>query len=482
MASFRVIVVCFWNGSIRSSSNNVKYVGGRRKLFACNSNMDLNEFKHLICSKIGFDTTRSIVNVSFKYNMSGDLLAFPVEDEEAIYAMWECSKFTSIPSLELYVEEVPIGNQDVNVVETNAFLNVTSSAPSHTPSATQETQNPIMPSSSSPFNEPNQLQIQVSNDDTFNLEDTNEPWGDVNSESNEFVEAPSEDDVGVDEEALANDMSLGNIPTIIAPTPYALVPPIDEHVEDNSWRSWDCDTTYTDERKFQKVMMFDNKDALLDAVRLYHIRRNVEYRTETLNQTVLTLKCKRGCAWRLRARKSSYSPSWEIVTYKGKHEGCVLNTENVSARYIHLTYSVINNLIRNCVAEDPSIKVSVVRQMVKDQFGVDVTYKRAWYAKQQGLLSIYGTWEDSYPLLPRFLKALHVSNPGTVVEWFFKEDNDVGVYVYPSIRTFQRVFWAFKPSIEEFKYCKPLIAIDGTHLYGKYRHTLLTAIAQDGNK
>ena len=75
--------------------------------------------------------------------------------------------------------------------------------------------------------------------------------------------------------------------------------------------------------------MFDNKDALLDVVRLYHIRRNVEYRTETSNQTVLTLKCKRGCAFRLRARKSSYSPSWEIVTYKGKYGGCVLSTENV---------------------------------------------------------------------------------------------------------------------------------------------------------
>ncbi|XP_057542519.1 uncharacterized protein LOC130820962 [Amaranthus tricolor] len=120
--------------------------------------------------------------------------------------------------------------------------------------------------------------------------------------------------------------------------------------------------------------------------------------------------------------------------------------------------------------------------MVKDQFGVKVTYKRAWCAKQQALLSIYGTWEDSYPLLPRFLKALQISNPGTVVEWFFKEDNDAGVYVRPSIRTFQHVFWAFQPSIEGFKYCKPVNAIDGTHFYGKYRHTLLTAIAQDGNK
>ena len=219
MASFRVTVVCFWNGSIRSSSSNVKYVGGRRKLFACNSNMDLNEFKHLICSKIGIDTTRSTVNVSFKYNMSGQLLALPVEDEEATDAMWEYLRSSSIPSLELYVEEVPLENRNVNVVATNAVLNVTSSTSSPAPFSTQETLNPILPSFSSPSNEPNQLELelQLSNDDTINLEDTNEPWNDVNSESNEIIEAPSEDDVGVDEEALANDMPLGNIPTIVIP-------------------------------------------------------------------------------------------------------------------------------------------------------------------------------------------------------------------------------------------------------------------------
>ena len=98
------------------------------------------------------------------------------------------------------------------------------------------------------------------------------------------------------------------------------------------------------------------------------------------------------------------------------------------------------------------------------------------------MLSIYGTWEGSYSLLPRFLEALQHSNPGLVLEWYFKEDNDTGVYVRPNIRTFQRVFWAFKPCIEGFNHCKPLIAIDGTHLHGKYHHTLLTAIAQDGDK
>ena len=82
-------------------------------------------------------------------------------------------------------------------------------------------------------------------------------WDDGN-ESNEFVEASSEGDVGVDEKALAKGMTLDNIPTTVAATPYVLVPPLNEHVEDNSWTSWACDTTYNDEGEFQKGMTFDN--------------------------------------------------------------------------------------------------------------------------------------------------------------------------------------------------------------------------------
>ncbi|XP_072072106.1 uncharacterized protein [Arachis hypogaea] len=46
---------------------------------------------------------------------------------------------------------------------------------------------------------------------------------------------------------------------------------------------------------------------------------------------------------------------------------------------------------------------------------------------------------------------------------------------------FYRILLMFSPCVETFKYCKLLISIDGTHLYGKYGVTLLMAITQDGN-
>ena len=38
------------------------------------------------------------------------------------------------------------------------------------------------------------------------------------------------------------------------------------------------------------------------------------------------------------------------------------------------------------------------------------------------------------------------------------------------------MFWSFKPSIEGFEHCCLVLSIDGTHLYGKYKGTLLIAM------
>ena len=52
--------------------------------------------------------------------------------------------------------------------------------------------------------------------------------------------------------------------------------------------------------------------------------------------------------------------------------------------------------------------------------------------------------------------------------------------IVPDKRMFKRVVWSFGPCIKGFAYCKPIVQVDGTCLYGKYTDTLLIATAQDG--
>ena len=76
--------------------------------------------------------------------------------------------------------------------------------------------------------------------------------------------------------------------------------------------------------------------------------------------------------------------------------------------------------------------------------------------------------------MPWFLTALSDVDPDTVTT--LKCDPRV-------LRTciFNSAFWAFGPCIRGFRHCRPVISIDATHLYGKYKGKLFIAMATDGN-
>ncbi|KAL0378651.1 UNVERIFIED_CONTAM: hypothetical protein Sradi_3170600 [Sesamum radiatum] len=128
------------------------------------------------------------------------------------------------------------------------------------------------------------------------------------------------------------------------------------------------------------------------------------------------------------------------------------------------------------VRQDPTYNIKYVQQNVKDSFGFDISYHKAWHALKAAGEEVYRTWESSVQKLPKFMVALQKSNPGTVVEWLHL-DTDI-----PDLKKLNYVFWAFRPCIERFRYCSNLISIDRTHLYTMYKHKLLVAIILDANQ
>ena len=131
------------------------------------------------------------------------------------------------------------------------------------------------------------------------------------------------------------------------------------------------------------------------------------------------------------------------------------------------------------VKQDSTISVPVLVAHIRSKYTYTTTYKKAWIAKQKAIEMIYGNWEDSYTELPRWLLAFQTYLLGTITDIetvpFIKDG-----YVVLGKATFKHLFWSFKPCIEGFSYCKPVVSVDGTWLYGKYRGILLIAMAQDG--
>ena len=77
--------------------------------------------------------------------------------------------------------------------------------------------------------------------------------------------------------------------------------------------------------------------------------------------------------------------------------------------------------------------------------------------------------------MPRFLVGLKDASPGTKYKLLVDDNYEGGTC------TFKSVFWAFRPCIVGFKKCRPVISIDATHLYGKYKGKLMIAMAIDAN-
>ena len=137
-------------------------------------------------------------------------------------------------------------------------------------------------------------------------------------------------------------------------------------------------------------------------------------------------------------------------------------------------------LLTGMIREDPSIKISLIQERINSEFAYKVSYKKAWLAKQKAIAIEYGDWDESYAKLSSWLTHMQNHSPGSYFQ-VLHDDFIVGNTVSREHRQFHRVFWTFGQCKEAFKYCKPIIQVDGTHLYGKYRGTLLMATSQDGN-
>ncbi|XP_025652339.1 uncharacterized protein [Arachis hypogaea] len=98
---------------------------------------------------------------------------------------------------------------------------------------------------------------------------------------------------------------------------------------------------------------------------------------------------------------------------------------------------------RPLVEVDPSIKVKSIIAEVQSRFNYTVSNRKAWLVKQKFVIKVFGDWKVSYQTLLVWLKAMTAKMP---------------------------------------RHYKPLVQIDGTHLYGKYKGALLVAVTQDGNQ
>ncbi|RYR07293.1 hypothetical protein Ahy_B05g074621 [Arachis hypogaea] len=232
--------------------------------------------------------------------------------------------------------------------------------------------------------------------------------------------------------------------------------------------------------EFVVGMEFNSREAVIAAVKEYTIQRGVDYRVYESEPTTFYAKCVHygtSCDWLIRVSLIKRQYCWVIRRYNGSHT-CIRST--ISQDHAKLDSGTIAEAIKSLVEADPSLKVKSVIAEVQSKFNYTISYRKAWLAKQKAVEKIFGGWEASYEALPTWFEAMVAKEPSAAVEYetayAYRGDELV-----EDLRILTRVFWAFYPCIKAFRSCKPLVQVDGTHLYGKYKGALLVAVSQDEN-
>jgi hypothetical protein len=205
---------------------------------------------------------------------------------------------------------------------------------------------------------------------------------------------------------------------------------------------------------------YPTKEDFIMAVKTWHIRNRYDYDVRQSTPTAWEVYCSKraeGCKWRIRGGLRQLENVW-IVSRVGPAHSCTNYSLNQDHPRLDAAY--MGRLFKPMVVASPNVKIAVLQYMINEKFGLNVRKAQIWAAKRRAISLAFGDWDESYNFLPRFQRQLIMTNPGSCVELL----HDVRTLrVISTDEIFDRIFWSFSPCIEGFKYCRPIILIDGTH-------------------
>ncbi|XP_030939772.1 uncharacterized protein LOC115990347 [Quercus lobata] len=232
--------------------------------------------------------------------------------------------------------------------------------------------------------------------------------------------------------------------------------------------------TWQDGMHFCKGLTFANKAAVKRALIIYAAKDNRNFSIQRSSTTELCAACiDDNCKWYVGAyMKPKFNGLWMVTSYVGPHS-CIPFGLRRDGRMMDSNF--VASEIVGRLRKKHTATVDELWEIIRTKYDHELSYYKVWDAKQKAIAKIFGDWEESYQRLRKLLAYL---------------DQDSGTqYSYHTIpkplegtTLLRYVYWAFAPCIAAFQYCRPVISIDGTHLYGKYKGVLMIAMATDANQ
>ncbi|XP_050233133.2 uncharacterized protein LOC126681630 [Mercurialis annua] len=215
--------------------------------------------------------------------------------------------------------------------------------------------------------------------------------------------------------------------------------------------------------------IFKDKKIMKTSFCFYTIANQFQYKVSKSCKREYIVNCiDEDCRWTVRASRDGKTNMFVIRRMINIHT-CPPNIRMDDKR--QATTSIIGEHIKMKFLDIKTIytPADIIADIQRD-FGIVLSYNRAWRSKVKALNQIRGSPRDSYSILPGYLHMLLQTNPGSVVDLHTTDENKFGY-----------MFMALDASIKGWRYCRPIIVVDGTFLKSNYGGTLITASTQDRN-
>ena len=234
-------------------------------------------------------------------------------------------------------------------------------------------------------------------------------------------------------------------------------------------------STLREEMSLCKGFTFANKVEVKRVLTICALKENKHFMISRLTKVKLCAKCvDESCKWYVcTVIKPNLHGLWMVTMYVGPYTCIPIGVRN-DGRMMNCNFIASEILKKKC--EDHTTLIKHLRSMIELKYeGHKPSYYKVWDAKQKEIGKIFGNWEESYQMLQKLLMAYIDQDSTTLVFYRTKPTNeDDTIFLH-------YVFWSFGSCIDGFKYCKPVISIDGTHLCGKYQGKLLVAMTTIAN-
>ncbi|XP_016580644.2 uncharacterized protein LOC107878240 [Capsicum annuum] len=218
----------------------------------------------------------------------------------------------------------------------------------------------------------------------------------------------------------------------------------------------------------EEDQVYLRKRILKSVMKVYSIREKFQMRSKRSNKKMYTLFCKsRNCEFLMRASGKGETKMFRIREFRPQHT-CPLNDKIYPK--MHATSMLIAGMVKQKFKNHKrKYSTTEIKNDMKKDFGMDLTYILCWRAKERALEELRGKPSTFYGKLPSYLYVLNTTYPESHIR-MKKTDDNAFLYVFIVLHAF----------IKGFDHCRPVVVVDASHLRGMYTEAFVTVCITDG--